>query len=494
MKQHFLWLLLLPALYIHSSPLGLSLNCREPIEDSCFSYTSETFMFTQPVTHHRAIIEPAWHTLVHDNTYHSSTLRAIQMIGYYQHSLADKKVSEYFLINRKTLLSVRGDTAPGAHTRDVRAEWLGISNPEFSGYLSINPSQVQAGFTLEYLYQLPPWENIACTYAWWLDLQLPFVMMRNSMQLEQHDVSHPGTDYPSDIVQAFAQPAWHYAKIAGPMKRMQFSQLTIDIGFDYLACDGFEISCYGGLCVPFIKPQNPEYLFSPFLGNNGHLSIEAGVLFQIVFNEYSDCASWCWFVELENHFLISNEQCRTFDLKGKQWSRYLLYNHIDGPPNQNIPGVNILTQKVKAHPYSMVDFYTGFRHNTAHTELELAYSIWGHSDEQLELRCPFPQVYGIAGNGSLPGKPGSAASASKSTIAFQAENDAEFITISAFDLNLSSAAARSALNHTLSLALSFFVSKASCDTFINIGGFYEAPQKNSALRLWGSWVKIGAQF
>src|SRR5207244_8999669 len=98
-------------------------------------------------------------------------------------------------------------------------------------------------------------------------------------------------------------------------------------------------------------------------------------------------------------------QLRTFDLVNKPWSRYMQYNRKNGPPNENIPGVNVLTLKTRVKPFGLFDFTMGMRVKTLHFEYELGYNIWGHAQEQLYLREEFisqcrPE-FGIAGVGAI---------------------------------------------------------------------------------------------
>ena len=244
-------------------------------------------------------------------------------------------------------------------------------------------------------------------------------------------------------------------------------------------------------------------MFEPLVGYNGHFGFGTGVNFQIGLNRNDEFYDVCLFLNLEGVFLTRNWHYRTFDLKGRQWSRYLLFNKKGGPPDQNIPGVNILTRRVKVRPYNIVDFSTGFRIKSEHFEAELGYNIWGHGAERIECVRRFECEWGIAGI-SQDGDQ-FARSASLSTICHQEATEEEdipengeqepvFVPITDMDLNLDSAESQGALNHKVHAAGGFERKGTSVDVFLGAGAYYEIPQKNSALKTWGAWLKLGGSF
>lgn len=470
----------------------------------CIKFTSQSFMFPRPANQNLAMHQAWWHTLLYtENPFGTN----IQCIGFAQGSHSTKAEQQYFLFNRLTSLSVRGDNAADANTRDVRAEWLGISNNDFRGTLQIKPKQKQFGFSIEVYQDLGGLIDWNIFDNWWITARIPFIAVVNEMNLMQSGVSNPGnpnSDQPFDILSAFSQPRWRYAKMDDCKRsRVSPAELNIHLGSTYLGRDYFEMAYYSGLSVPLSGSACSEYLFSPFVGNNGHVSVEGGINIQITLNCDTSCAAYCFYTDLEVHWLFANEQCRTFDLLKKPWSRYLLLNKKDGPPDQNVPGVNVLTREVHVSPYSMAEFSAGWRYINDFCEAEVGYLLWGHGNEHLELKCPFEEVWGIAGRGStIDPVTGAtvATSASKSTIAQQALDDVDaqgdpiFITIKAGDINLLSAQSRTAINHQVHAAIAYTHNGCTLDAFVGFGAFYEWAQRNSALQQWGFWAKFGAGF
>ena len=243
---------------------------------------------------------------------------------------------------------------------------------------------------------------------------------------------------------------------------------------------------------------NPAYLFSPFIGNNQHWTIGSGVNFQFPITQRDVTFPILFFFNIEHQYLVPNHQYRTFDLKNKPWSRFLLLNAADGSVS-NVPGVNVLTRRVTVRPDSFVDLSTGLRVTRGGFEGEIGYDLWAHGKERIKIHrtvcknCNEEVVvsdYGIAGSTA-------GVSASDSTISTLASDDGTFVPLQDFDLNLNSGAAQAALVNRMHASMGFGSKNGAnegLEGFINAGVFYDMPQNNAALKQWGGWAKVGASF
>lgn len=462
-------------------------------------YSSQSFMFTRPAFNDIAMQQAQWHAYIYNPTGRAGG--SLQAYTFYEKTRENdcddgNEFAGYFLPDCKRSLIVAGDNALTT-TRDVRAEWLGIPSPTFSGKLTIDPKQKQYGAVFEYHQKLSTLMPGSLFENFWISAAMPFVVVKNDINLQQTDVVNSGTvaGEPSNILEAFNQGDWHYAKLNQEHKRSGISELRFKYGVAFSPKKHIEINFYSLLSAPIGGKQKADYTFNPFLGNNGHWAVGSGVNFQIPLT-YDD-ASWSFliFLNAEHQFLIRNKQFRTFDLKGKPWSRYLLLNSADGL-SVNVPAVNVLTRRVTVRPDSFVDFSTGLRVTNDGIEVEVGYDLWAHRTERLKLRktvcqeCKEEVVlsdFGIAG--SAPGK-----SSSASTIATKAADDAVFTPIQSWELDLKSGAGRSALVQRIHAALGIGSLGHSFNGFVNVGGFFEWPNNNAALKRWGFWAKAGASF
>lgn len=457
-----------------------------------------SFMLTHPGYQQLSTHNQLWHEIIFNKP--GPFLGAFQITPFFQKSIAQEKSNIYFLINNKENLLISGDQNNRIiKTRDVRAEWLGLP-ANFSGNFSLRPEQLQMGMVVEYNQDLKNIMPISFFQDWQVNIAIPFVMVENSLQPCQTNIQNRGLQTPHDILEAFNQPAWCFNKIYNHRRsKSGIAEIKVTLESPYLVRDHFLIAYHSGLVIPAGKKQNGEFLFDPIVGYNRHVGIVGGVDFQLLLNRDPSQFAFCFFTSLESTFLIRNKQKRTFDLRNKPWSRFLLYNRIDGGPNQNIPGVNIFTRECTVRPHNVVEFATGWRFMHSHCTFECGYNIWGHDVERIEkLSHPFPSIYGIATQQDPTDI--DALTASTSTIAQLGVTDQAgdgsplFVPIVEKDLDLESAATGSALNHKAHFAIGIKNIGKKNNGFIGFGGFIDVPQKNGALKLYGFWTKVGISF
>lgn len=466
---------------------------------------SQTFMNTRPINQNVAAAQSGWHNILYNKPGDNQT--SFQLYGIYQTSIGSKRNARYFLpFECKNELLVAGDSSTDLKNRDIRAEWLGINNAQFSGKFTLDPHQKQIAIFLEANKNLGGIIDSRFFENTWLSINVPIVAVENDLRLRQSDIFNLSQAAPQDIAEALGRKELCFSRIARDGRTdFGMAEINIKLGRAYLSENDFEVVYYSGLRIPGARAQNADFLFDSYLGNNKHLGFQTGVNFQINLSQDTSYLTGCFFANLESTFFIRNKQLRTFDLKGKPWSRYMLLNRMGGPPDQNIPATKILTLRTRVKPYNMVELSAGWRIKTDCVEAEVGYDLWAHGDEDLECFCKFEEVYGIAGDGA--NGQGLATSASQSTITTRAANDMvqqticeectlidNFVVICKSDLDRKSAAARAAINHKFHAAFSYVTHGKSAEGFITIGALYEYPQKNTALELWAFWIKCGASF
>lgn len=471
-------------------------GCEECSDDY---YTSQTFMFTRPITQNLPARNSGWHNLIHNRQ--GDNLAAFQIIGLYQRSIPDAQTAQYFLFNNKNCLTVAGDNTINENSRDIRAEWLGLPS-DFQGSFSINPRQSQMGVLFEYNQKISRLTSLSIFKHSWFSFSAPFVAVTNDIGFQQFDLQNLGTgDGPRDLAQAFTRKEIRYGKIGGEKTDFTLAHIRASFGTTYMSEDNFQIAYYSHFTFSGTDRDQSQYLFDVAADFNGHFGIGAGLNFQLVLNRPNDRYDSCLFLDFEHTYLIERSQLRTFDLKNKPWSRYLLLNHKDKGPNILIPAVNIFTLNVDIKPYSLFDFSCGLRVKTHGFEVELGYNLWGHADEKIDkIKCSFPTGYGIAGtvqNGDTKPRTASLSTVTKREATTE-ENDDDpdqtFVEIKKEDLNCHSAIARGAISHKAYMVISKNHRGKKIDGTFGIGAFYEYAQSNSVLKQWGLFGKMGASF
>lgn len=436
-----------------------------------------------------------FHHLVDPLQYDQAQSGTPQAYFVYQHSrdndLSQSKFARYFLIYGKNQLLVAGDNSPRKCFRDIRAEWLGL-NSDFSGYLSICPEHRQYGGVFSYHQNLDKIIDHGFFEQTFVSVTMPVINVMTNLHLDQAGVQNPGSQFPRDILEAFAQPSWLYDKIAGPREKTAIADITFRFGRVFMNENDNWIVYYTGLVIPAAPKPDPEFLYNAYVGQRYHVGFNGGLNMQVRLNR-SECGPlWAWFVMLDGTFLFKNTQYRTLDLFNSQWSRFMLMTK-ECTPGVATPGVNVLTRQMHVRPYGVYNFASGFRFKNNWYEIEIGYNMWGHPQEFLKLEDRFVTDYGIMGVVD-PMDPTKGKSASRSTIRNQADNDAEFVTIKESDIDIYSGSAGSALNHTFLLGFGIH-ENASFAQFTFGGGLYtEIAHMNRPVPSWGGWLKMGASF
>lgn len=500
MKKHLIGLLILSSYF---SSIKAQANPQEVY--------GRSFMFTRPIWLNLSTQQAIWHDIIYNKC--GNQRGALQITTAYQHSIPNEAVERYFLLPCRNELLVAGDDTLDKDCRDIRAEWLNLPS-NFRGKMTINPEQTQWGIIPEYSQDLCKFIDWKFLENYWISIELPIVGVTNSMNLKQYEVE-PGTpdpniqNGPSNIIEAFNQPAWLYGKIhPGKLSKIELAAIRLRMGSAFLNRDYHQIAYYTGLIFPTGSKQNAEFLFDPVTGLTGHIGFNAGVNFNITLNRNIDRYAWCFFANLDDIFMVRNDECRTLSLLDdglnnrhqKILSRFMQFNKADCPAIQNIPGVNVLTKLVRVRPYNLIDFSMGFRLVCWDMmEVELGYDIWGHGGETIEIRAPnlFPDDFGISGPPELVDGVLMPTTASHSTIEQQAAADPFFVPITISDLDLRVAegcGSGPTLNQKAHGSLGFMFDSECITSFCGAGWWIEFPQKNAALSTWGVWVKAGASF
>lgn len=484
----FLWFLWF------STPLDAKSDCH--YNSNCQNSHARSFMNTRCASSRQAIHQHLWHNIYY--TGKGNSLSSSNMTIIYQKSLPQDQTSRYFLINGKKEILISGDSnTQDTFRRDMRAEWIGLPS-DFKGTLSFRPEQQQIGCWVEYNQQLRRFLDVPLLENSWINIRLPFIIVDNKLNPRYNTEQNAGS---ITLQQAFNNPSWCYSKIIKETSGMGLAEIRVSLGKTFIDEDYFQLGYETILVLPTASKQNARYLFDAVVGMNGHAAFGNKLTFQVLLNRDPVHAAWTFFANLEALFMISNHQKRTLDLRGspepalelrqKQWSRFLMYTRQDG---SIFHGVNVLTREVKVKPYTFVDFSAGWRLKIKKFEIELGYNLWGHGEEKLRFSDAIyidngshPMPFGILG--SAPG-----ITASNSTIDTKAADDTSFTAVNDSDFDRHSAAAAAALNHTIHCSVGAIHQGGKTDGFFGIGGFFEIPQKNSALRCFGIWGKIGASF
>lgn len=448
---------------------------------------SRSFLFTHPAQQNLALRQALWHNLLYNKIKKS----AIEVAGFFQKTSKSVDISQYFLPpNRESLL-----VNSTAVNRDVLPKWLGLPD-NFSGRLALAPTQTQGGFLIEGRYNLGElldfgnFAGVSIFQNWSAYWSIAFIDVKNNLNLTQTEVQNPGpTSNPVyDIISAFNNPTWNYDKINGATHKQGVSEIRLGLATTFIATERAQLASYSTLSIPTRTNLSNVYLFNSEFGY-GHVGVVWGLCFQAPLSRDTESYLLAWTVNLENNFLIRNQQHRTFDLNLKPWSRFILMRKKDQPGDVLVPGVNVLTHKVRVSAHAIVDFSTGLRYSKGKLEADIGYGLWAHGGERCRITSnSWVADYGLAG--TLPNT-----SASTSTVSNQGINDPAFVTIVADDLDLKSGEMSQNFVNKVYGSVGFKNKGDSFDSDGGIGAFVEVPHnKTNAFTQWGLWATVGAAF
>lgn len=269
--------------------ISLSSILRSEIESE--QVFSRSFMTTRPASGHQSIHQNMWHNVHY--TGKGDQLANGNLTLIYQKSLPQNQTARYFLLNGKKNILISGDdNTQDEYTRDVRAEWLGLPS-DFRGTMSLTPKQLQFGCWLEFNQQLKRYINYKFFENSWVSVRLPILFVENSLNPTYNTEKNSGS---LSLAQALDNPSWCFGKISCKKKsKVALAEIRVSLGKTFIDEDYFQLGYETTMVISTAPTQNPEYLFNPVVGINGHAAFGNKLTFQVLLNRDPIHAAWTFF-------------------------------------------------------------------------------------------------------------------------------------------------------------------------------------------------------
>lgn len=245
--------------------------------------------------------------------------------------------------------------------------------------------------------------------------------------LEQSDMTLFNFNHTSDDI--VFHPLCHAKMDPCYRKKAGVADLQVAVGWN-LWCDedyhaGFNIRA----AMPTGNRPQAEYLFEPIVGNGKHWELGVGFSSHGTFWRSED-EERCWsiFCDANVTHLFKTRQCRTFDLKCKPMSRYMLAAKYGTPvrdltagdtlasaqiPSKQFKGeytpvANITTMVVDVSSSAQADVALMLQCMHNNWSFNLGYNLWARSCEKIEplctCCCPFEEnTWGLKGDAFMYG-------------------------------------------------------------------------------------------
>jgi len=456
---------------------------------------------------------------------------AIQAVGLYGQTCNSAELARYFLPNGKDYIIVGEDASDSSvdRTRDVNAFHLGIltaplnstqyalgfKNLTFESIVSLCPQQTMGGVGIAYQHRLPN--------HFWFDIAGPIMRIKNTLGLKEQitDVggNHTPTGYFDNAIDALGNTNTerHYGRmITRPMTKTGLAFIELRVGRDIRWEETCFMGGFAGMVVPTGNKTKGCYLFEPILGNNGHVGVLIGSYgtFELMRDTSNRTLSANY--NISTRYLLENDQIRSFDLRGKPWSRYMqVWNgdnygialsaddwqsHLDYLANYS-------TLCVRVKPDACIDISTGLNYKQNNFTLDLGYDAFARKAEDIYF------THAITGNIGLPALkwyldsnpiPATESKATIATPLFKldpgysdqiisqtgATQNQAYLPITTADLDPMSGAHPACLAYMVYGAMGYEWNHCKLPTAIDGGLSYEFSHDNTFVKRWLAWFKV----
>ena len=408
--------------------------------------------------------------------------------------------------------------------RDLFTNHFNIFYPDgvnFRSQISFDPEQSAIGLGIHYRQAF--WQNEEKGRALWFSVSSPIMRVKNNMNLKEVILEGADAEINEDadvestvqanMTEALQQQEWQFGKIDSKSRsETKLADIEVKLGYEWLQQDPYHLESYVGVLIPTGTIYDGKFLFDAVVGNGRHAAVMFGSAggFRIWSREEEDRSLR---IEYATHseYLFQKTQTRSFDLKGKPWSRYMeVYRDkeqaqeaaaLAGKQGQNLatPGINVFTQKVDVRPGFQLNVNTAFVYTSNAFQGEVGYNFFARRAECIKLNTPWqegPALKHLIGAGNTnPIRDITGNRRLEATdIAISLANYDNNI-IKEDDLDLVSASHPCHLSHTIYGALGYRWDEREYPLLVNGGASYEFSTSNNAvLQRWTLWGKFGFSF
>lgn len=196
-----------------------------------------------------------------------------------------------------------------------------------------------------------------------------------------------------------------FAKISRKKDRKTcFADLRGELGYTFVNNETYRFNFNLQVAAPTGNRPNAELLFESTCSNNKHWEFGVGLGFQWSFwqNEEKD-HNFNLIIEADITHMFAAKQKRTFDLKGKPHSRYMLAQQLRSNANSNprlagnsnagfefgdryAPVANFSTRDVKSSIGVQGDLALMLNWTSNSLSADIGYNFWGRSCEKIKFR------------------------------------------------------------------------------------------------------------
>lgn len=371
---------------------------------------------------------------------------------------------------------------------------LGLGNDTdegFSSTISLCPKREVFAWLPQFRFNL----DCVCT-GLWADVAFAVVHARHRLNFREN-LASAGTivDDETGEVRTSVADVFNANNVFANNKCRHTGVDNVDVrlGYDWNYCGNDHVGLYLIGTIPTGKRFDNARWFQPLVGTR-HGALGIGLEGDYTFwNDESNNSDLVLMSDFKYQFHFRRSENRVFDLNNGPLSRFLLVADEATPFEPEAPGTlaQLLTSCVKVEPRHQIEWWLGLHYQWCNWGIEGSYNLWWRDRERICSRNFDFNDFGIFDKTRC----GGLTSDSGATIdqGFgQGTADAEFVALTAADVNLRSGAAQRALTHKVSLALSYTNVLSDCyPWYVGIGGGYEFASKKDRRHAFENWDVYG---
>ena len=196
------------------------------------------------------------------------------------------------------------------------------------------------------------------------------------------------------------------------LHKTALAEIQFALGYNFISCPCYHLGLNFRVDAPTGNRPKGIFAFEPMVGNGKHWAVGAGFSGHYTFWESEDEeSSFGFYADGNFTHLCRTHQTRTFDLKGKPNSRYMLAQRLGAPANPPTlfanaapgtaigstvpvaqfnnafaPVANLTTLKVNVSSPIQIDITGLFNYTACGISIDVGYNFWARSCERISIR------------------------------------------------------------------------------------------------------------
>ncbi|HBY05891.1 MAG: hypothetical protein UV38_C0004G0013 [candidate division TM6 bacterium GW2011_GWE2_42_60] len=477
----------------------------------------------------------------------------VGLLGGASSAQGTRELGKWFGLNYKSKLvaTTRSATNPAnpdllADDADIDAYHFNIKlagDADFTSTIQLCPKNTFVGVDLA-------WKQVLCEddeggARYWFELNMPIMRVKNEVRLSENISEGADVDaytdtlgiesqpYVNSMRAAFMQPGMKYGRITScivpaasttttnnvccgtsnccstsnnccDMKRTRVSEIDLRLGHNWASTPCCSLDGYLGLVIPTGNQSCAKSMFEAMVGTY-HFALQWGSEVAFTMYKWDDCdASLMIRTVGDGRYYFSRNEWRTFDLVGKQWSRYMqIFKNqedmiafaADGSDIHKSFGVNYLTRCVKISPRAAFNWNTGLVYEGPCYTGELGWTLYTRQADYIQPCWEEGPVLAGTVAPEVDTTPISKARTIRDRYGRSDSTATEYdrLKIKAWDINWNSGSQPAVLGYTFYGAAGYKWGECY-PSVLSIGGGYDFGHSNTLLHRWTLFGKLAVSF